>query len=368
MPWVSIIVLVPLLGALSLLAVPAAPAGALQARIHALVAAGGTLVMVAILVGLFDRDRGDLQYVDHVGWVESIGLSWDVGVDGISLWLLVLTAAIFMLGVIAACWRLPERPRGFLAMILLAETGLLGLFAAGHLVLFYVFWEAMLIPFYFLIAMWGGEGRRRATYLFVIYTMVGSLLMLVSILATAFVARDVTGQFTFTIRDLEGVAFTDTQSTWLFLGFALAFAIKLPLWPFHAWLPVAYRAAPILVTGLLAAVMSKAGVYGFLRIGVPVFPEGADRLAVPIGALAVIGIAYGSLLAWRAPTMRMLVAYSSLAHLGFIVLGIIALDVQASQGAVLQMVNHGVVAPPPTTASTASAASRRAPPASPGSS
>lgn len=343
MPWVSIIVLLPLLGALSLLAVPAAPAGALQARIHALVAAGGTLVMVAILVGLFDRDRGDLQYIDHVGWVESIGLSWDVGVDGISLWLLVLTAAIFMLGVIAACWRLPERPRGFLAMILLAETGLLGLFASGNLVLFYVFWEAMLVPFYFLIAMWGGEGRRRATYLFVIYTMVGSLLMLVAILSTAFVARGITGEFTFLIRDLAGVSFSDTQSTWLFLGFALAFAIKLPLWPFHAWLPVAYRAAPILVTGLLAAVMSKAGVYGFLRIGMPTFPVGAERLAVPIGALAVIGIVYGSLLAWRAPTMRMLVAYSSLAHLGFIALGIAALDVQASQGAVLQMVNHGVV-------------------------
>jgi NADH-quinone oxidoreductase subunit M len=343
MPWVSIIVLLPLLGALSLLAVPAGPGGVVQARIHAILAAGGTLVLVAILVGLFDRDRGDLQYVDHQSWVAQAGLSWDVGVDGISLWLIVLTAVIFAIAIGAACARLPERPRGYLAMLLLAETGLLGLFAAGHLVLFYVFWEAMLIPFYFLIAMWGGEGRRRATHLFVIYTMVGSLLMLVSILATAFVARDITGQFTFTIRDLEGVTFTDTQSTWLFLGFALAFAIKLPLWPFHAWLPVAYRAAPILVTGLLAAVMSKAGVYGFLRIGVPVFPEGADRLAVPIGALAVIGIAYGSLLAWRAPTMRMLVAYSSLAHLGFIVLGIIALDVQASQGAVLQMVNHGVV-------------------------
>jgi NADH-quinone oxidoreductase subunit M len=342
-PWVSIIVLLPLLGALSLLAVPEAPGGALQARIHALLTAGGTVVFVAILVGLFDRDDGELQFVDHVGWVEAIGLSWDVGVDGISLWLMALTAAIFLLGVIAACWRLPERPRAFLALILLAEAGLLGLFAAGHLVLFYVFWEAMLVPFYFLIALWGGEGRRRATSLFVIYTMVGSLLMLVAILSTAFVARDITGQFTFVIRDLAGVTFSDAQSTWLFLGFALAFAIKLPLWPFHAWLPAAYRAAPILVTGLLAAVMSKAGAYGFLRIGMPTFPVGADRLAVPIGALAVAGIAYGSLVAWRAPTMRMLVAYSSLAHLGFIALGIVALDVQASQGAVLQMVNHGIV-------------------------
>ena len=343
MPWISAIVLLPLLGALSLLAVPEGPQGRVQARIHAILAAGGTLVLMGAVVGLFDRDAGGLQYVDHVGWAEQVGLSWDVGVDGISLWLLALTAAIFALAILAACWRLPERPRAFLAMLLLAETGLLGLFAAGDLVLFYVFWEAMLVPFYFLIGMWGGEGRARATARFVIYTMVGSLLMLVSILATAFVARDITGQFTFSIHDLSGVAFTDTQSTWLFLGFALAFAIKLPLWPFHAWLPDAYRVAPILVTGLLAAVMSKAGVYGFLRIGLPLFPVGADRLAIPIGILAVIGIAYGSLLAWRAPTMRLLVAYSSLAHLGFIVLGIVALDVQASQGAVLQMVNHGIV-------------------------
>jgi NADH-quinone oxidoreductase subunit M len=342
-PWVSAIVLLPLVGALSMLAVPEAPQGALQARIHALVAAGGTLVMTAILIGLFDRDGAGLQYPDRVGWVDDVGLSWDVGVDGLSLWLLALTAVIFLLVFVAVCWRPPERPRAFLAMVLLAETGLLGLFAAGQLVLFYVFWEAMLVPFYFLIGMWGGEGRGRATTRFVIYTMVGSLLMLVAILATAFIARDVTGQFTFVISDLVGVSFSRTESVLLFAGFALAFAIKLPLWPFHGWLPGAYRAAPILVTVLLAAVMSKAGVYGFLRVGLPVFPEGADAFAVPIGVLAVIGIVYGSLVAWRAPSMRLLVAYSSLAHLGFIALGVVAIDLQASQGAVLQMVNHGVV-------------------------
>ena len=344
MPWVSAIVLLPLAGALSLLAVPPAPGGLRQARMHALVAAGGTLVLTAILVGLFDRGEGGLQFVDRQGWAEEAGLAWDVGVDGISLWLLLLTAVVFLLGIVAACWRPPERPRAFLALLLLAETGLLGLFAAGHLVLFYVFWEATLVPFYFLIGMWSTAADRvRATTTFVIYTMAGSLLMLVAILATAFVAQDITGQLTFTIRDLAGVAFTETQSAWLFAGFALAFAIKLPLWPFHAWLPMTYRAAPILVTALLAAVMSKAGAYGLLRIGVPLFPEGADLLAVPIGALAVAGIVYGSLVAWRAPTMRMLMAYSSLAHLGFIALGIVAFDVMAGQGAVLQMVNHGVV-------------------------
>jgi NADH-quinone oxidoreductase subunit M len=341
MPWVSAIVLLPLVGALSLLAVP--EGGVVQSRIYALVSATGTLALTCVLVGLFDRDASGLQFVDHQGWASDVGLTWDVGVDGISIWLLLLTSALFFLAVVAGCVRTPERPRGYFGCLLLAEAGLLGLFAAGDLVLFYVLWEAMLVPFYFLIGMWGGRDRARATLTFVIYTMVGSLLMLVAVLATAFVARDITGQFTFNIQELRGVAFSDTQSTWLFLGFALAFAIKLPLWPFHAWLPRAYSAAPIVVTGLLAAVMSKAGVYGFLRIGLPLFPEGADRFAIPIGVLALIGIVYGSLLAWRASTMRLLVAYSSLAHLGFIVLGIVAFDVQSAQGAVLQMVNHGIV-------------------------
>ena len=341
MPWMTAIVLLPLAGALSMFAVP--EGGVVQARIHALVAAVATLVLVAIVVGKFDRDAGGLQFNDHHTWASGVGLSWDLGVDGISLWLLLLTAVLFLLGIVAGALRTPERPRAYLACLLLAECGLLGLFAAGDLVLFYVFWEAMLIPFYFLIGMWGSRGAGRATLTFVIYTMVGSLLMLVAILATAFVADDITGRLTFDIQALRGVDFTSTQSTWLFLGFALAFAIKLPLWPFHGWLPGAYGLAPITVTALLSAVMSKAGVYGLLRIGLPLFPEGADRFAIPIGVLALIGIVYGSLVAWRATTMRLLVAYSSIAHLGFIVLGIVAFDLQGGQGAVLQMVNHGVV-------------------------
>ena len=344
MPWISALVLLPLLGALSMLIVPEGPGGGVQARIHAILAAGGTLVLMAIVIGLFDRDAAGLQFIDHVDWAQEAGLSWDVGVDGISLWLLALTAAMFALAIMAACWRLPERPRAFLAMLLLAEAGLMGLFAAGDLVLFYVFWEAMLIPFYFLIGMWGGEGRSRATTRFVIYTMVGSLLMLVSIVATAFVAQDITGNLTFSIRELSGVAFSDTQSTWIFAGFALAFAIKLPLWPFHGWLPDAYRLAPILVTGLLAAVMSKAGVYGFLRIGAPGLPRGRrplrrpdrrprrDRHRLRLAA----GLARARRCACWSPTRASPTS-------GFIILGIVAFDVQASQGAVLQMVNHGIV-------------------------
>jgi NADH-quinone oxidoreductase subunit M len=341
MPWVSAIVLIPLLGALSMLIVPAG--GRVQAGVHALVAATLAAALTVVLVVRFDTSEAGLQFVDRVEWVQSLGMSWTVGVDGLSLWLVALTTGLFLLGIIAACIRLPERGRAFLALLLLAETGLVGLFAVGDLVMFYVFWEAMLVPFFFLIGLWGNEDRRAAVVRFVIYTMAGSLLMLVAILGTAFTAREITGQFTFDIQALEGVVFTPAQSAWLFLGFALAFAIKLPLFPFHGWLPRAYAAGPILVTALLAAVMSKAGAYGFMRVGVPLFPEGADRFAVPVGVLAVAGIAYGSLLAWRAPTMRLLVAWSSLAHLGFIALAIVAFDLQASQGAVLQMVNHGIV-------------------------
>jgi NADH-quinone oxidoreductase subunit M len=340
-PWVTALILLPVLGALSILVVP--EGGLAQARLQALAFATAALVFSAILVGLFDRDAAGPQFADTAGWASEVGLEWTVWVDGISIWLILLTTAVWFLVVAYLCWRTPERPRAFLAMILLAQAGLLGLFASGNLVLFYVFWEAMLIPFYFLIGMWGREGRRRATTRFVVYTMVGSLVMLVAILGTAFVAEGITGQFTFDIEALRGVAFSDTESILLFAGFALAFAIKLPLWPFHAWLPDAYRAAPIVVTILLAAVMSKAGVFGLLRIGLPLFPEGADAFQIPIIALSLVGIVYGSLVAWRQREMRMLVAYSSLAHLGFIALGIAAIDTEAAQGAVLQMVNHGVV-------------------------
>ena len=341
MPWISLLVLVPLLGALSMFAVP--EGNGTQARIHALVTALGAVALVVVVIAKFDRGVGGPQMVDRQSWASEVGLSWTMWVDGISLWLLALTAGIFFLAIVASCWGPCDRPRAYLGLLLLAEAGLLGLFSAGDLVLFYVFWEAMLVPFYFLIGMWGGRDRRQATLQFVIYTMVGSLIMLVAILATAYIARDVTGQFTFDIEQLRGVAFTTNQSTLLFGAFSLAFAIKLPLWPFHSWLPRAYSAAPIVVTALLAAVMSKAGVYGLLRIGLPLFPAGADYFAVPLIVLALVGIVYGSLVAWRAPTMRLLVGYSSLAHLGFVVLGIMAFDPQAAQGAVLQMVNHGVV-------------------------
>lgn len=341
MPWVSLLILIPLIAAVVLVLIPRGDRR--LTRTVALVGSVLTLAVSIVVVALFDRGVAELQQVDHLDWIRSAGISWDVGVDGISIWLVLLTTIIFTLAVIGACQRMPERGSIFLGLIMLAQAGLLGLFTAGDLILFYVFWEFMLIPFALLIWNWGGADRRGAGMVFVVYTMVGSLLMLVAIIATGILAADSTGTLSFLIRDVQGAQFGEATGTVLLAGFLLAFAIKIPLWPFHGWLPRVYSQAPIIVTILLAAVMSKAGVYGLLRIGVPVFPEGVGNVIIPVAILALVGIIYGSLLAWRAPTMRLLVGYSSIAHLGFIVLGIIVIDRMAAQGAVLQMINHGIV-------------------------
>jgi NADH-quinone oxidoreductase subunit M len=341
MPWVSILILVPLITSVALMLLPRGDRR--LARTVALAGSVLTLAVSIVVVTLFERGVATLQQVDHLDWIPSAGISWDVGVDGISIWLVLLTTVVFTLGVIGACQRMPERGSLFLGLIMLAQAGLLGLFTAGDLILFYVFWEFMLIPFALLIWNWGGKERRSAGMVFVVYTMVGSLLMLVAIIATGILAAEDTGTLSFLIRDVQGAVLGETTSTVLLSAFLLAFAIKIPLWPFHGWLPRVYSQAPIIVTILLAAVMSKAGVYGLLRIGVPVFPEGVGNVIIPVAILALAGIIYGSLLAWRAPTMRLLVGYSSVAHLGFIVLGIIVIDRMAAQGAVLQMINHGIV-------------------------
>jgi len=341
MPWVTLIVLVPLVGSIVLFATPRKDSAAAEGA-----SIGFSMTTLALVIAAFidlDRDSGALQLVDHQTWIKSLGLAWDVGVDGISIWMMLLTGVLFLLAILAVVARVPERPRAFLGLILLAEAGLMGVFAAGDLVLFYVFWEAMLVPFALLVWMWGDADRRSATLTFVIYTMVGSLLMLVAIITTGLLAATGDEVATFSIRELAGTQWSEAESTWLFAAFALAFLIKLPLFPFHGWMPKVYGSAPLVITALLSAVMSKAGAYGLLRVAIPVFPEGAGNLAVPISILAVIGIIYGSLIAWQATTMRMLVAYSSLAHLSFIVLAIMSFNQMAGQGAVLQMVNHGIV-------------------------
>jgi NADH-quinone oxidoreductase subunit M len=280
----------------------------------------------------FDFDEPGLQFEQQVSWFSDLNVSYHVGLYGFSLWLVGLTAVVMAAAIAYAFWAGRDRPRAYFGLMLLLTGAVVGVFAAQDLLVFYVFWEAMLIPLYVLIGVWGGAGRLGATITFVIYTMAGSLLMLAAIIVLGL------SQGTFDM--VEGGT---SGSAWLFLGFAAAFAVKAPLFPFHGWLPSAYRESPPEVSAVLSGVVSKAAAYGFLRIAIAKFPEPTEDFRWLILTLAAVGLVYGSLLAFRAPDVRGVVAYSSLAQLGLITLGLFAASDLGYDGAVLQMVNHGLV-------------------------
>ena len=265
-------------------------------------------------------------------WFEDLGVSYHVGLLDFSLWLVGLTVLVSAAAIGYGFWAGRERPAAYLGLLLFLEGATVGVFAAQDLLLFYVFWEAMLIPLYVLIGVWGGPGRLGATFKFIAYTMAGSLLMLVAIIAAGLSA----GSFDF------ADAGTD-QSVWIFLGFTAAFAVKAPIWPFHGWLPDAYRESPPEVAALLSGVVSKAAAYGFLAIALPLYPGSVDDWRVPVLVLASIGLVYGSLLAFRAPDIRGVIAYSSLAQMNLIVIGLFATNASGAEGALLQMINHGLI-------------------------
>jgi NADH-quinone oxidoreductase subunit M len=284
-------------------------------------------------VARFDFDRGGLQEASRLTWFEDLGVAYHVGMfEGFSLWLVGLTAVVMAAAVAYGVWAGRERPRAYFGLMLFLTGAIVGVFTAQDLLLFYVFWEAMLIPLYVLVGVWGGAGRLQATIKFVIYTMVGSLLMLAAVIVYGL------QQGTFSMVD-GGTSASD----WLFLGFAAAFVVKAPLFPFHGWLPDAYRESPAEVSAVLSGVVSKAAAFGFLRICFSLFPDSVADLRTPILVLAAIGLVYGSLLAFRAPDIRGVVAYSSLAQLSLIVLGLFATNDLGIDGAVLQMVNHGLI-------------------------
>jgi NADH-quinone oxidoreductase subunit M len=327
----------------TLIVLPAAGALVLWLLPWPRAAAGAVALAVSLAeVGLwiaaltdFDFAKGSqLQYSEQATWFGDLGVSYHVGFLGISIWLAGLAVVVQAAAVAFAMRAGRERPRAYFGLMLLLTGAVVGVFCAQDLLLFYVFWEAMLIPLYLLVGVWGGEGRQRATILFVIYTMAGSLLMLASIIVFGL------SEGTFDIPELQAA---DGTSTWLFLGFAAAFAVKAPLFPFHGWLPSAYREAPAEVAGVLSGVVSKAAAYGFLYIAIVLFPSVAADLRVPILALAAIGLVYGSLLAFRAQDVRGVIAYSSLAQLGLITLGLFATNLAGWNGALLQMVNHGLL-------------------------
>jgi NADH-quinone oxidoreductase subunit M len=340
----SWITYLPAACALLLLALPRASGRALQWV--ALSASLAAFVLSLHLVFHFDPSAGRMQFEESVSWIRfpAFGIRHHLGVDGISLFLVLLTTFLTPL-VLLSSWRSVTRRKGaFLACILLLETGMIGVFCALDLVLFYVFWEVMLIPMYFLIGIWGGERRLYAAIKFILYTMTGSLLMLVGILYLFFAA----GGDTFSLVELTArlesgaLGWTSREEFWLFLAFGLAFAIKVPLFPLHTWLPDAHVEAPTAGSVILAGVLLKMGTYGLLRFCLPLFPGAALALAPAVSVLAIIGILYGALVAMVQPDLKKLVAYSSVSHMGLVVLGIFTFTTPGLEGALVQMVGHGL--------------------------
>jgi NADH-quinone oxidoreductase subunit M len=289
----------------------------------------------------FDPASADFQFVERYRWIPAFGIEYFVGVDGISLFLIVLTGFLTPLALLSSWQAIHTRVKTFAMFMLVLEAAMIGVFLALDLFLFYVFWDAMLIPMYFLIGIWGYDNRVYAAIKFMLYTMAGSVLMLIAILALGYYAGQ-GGTPIFDLLRLYDATIPLPLQFWGFLAFALAFAIKVPLFPFHTWLPDAHVQAPTAGSVILAGVLLKMGTYGLVRFAFPLFPEAALYFAPYLGVAAVIGIIYGALVAMVQPDLKKLVAYSSVSHLGFVALGISAMNVQGVQGAVYQMLAHGV--------------------------
>jgi NADH-quinone oxidoreductase subunit M len=300
------------------------------------------LAAVGYLFIIFEVGEAGFQFTERVAWYEPWGVSWHLGVDGISLLLVSLTALLVPIS-LAASTSITERVKQFVAFILILESGLMGVFLSLDLLIFFVFFEAILVPMYFLIGMWGSERRVYAAVKFFLYTALGSALMLAGIVALGLEYLDQFGRLSWDYVDLLNLDLSRTFQFWLFGVFALAFGVKVPNFPQHTWLPDAHTEAPTAGSVLLAGVLLKLGTYGFLRFNLPLFPEATVDLIPLLSVLAVIGIIYGAVVAIVQPDLKRLVAYSSVSHLGFIVLGIFALTSQGLQGGVIQMVNHGLI-------------------------
>ena len=313
-------------------------------------ALAGTIVALGLAIGYIAdyNSAGGLQHVTDVVWISELGIHYKVAVDGLNVFLVGLTTLLFAVATLACNLRTWERPKLFYFQFMLAESAVLGAFLAQDLALFVAFFDLMLIPFYFLIGGWGREpGRIKATIKLVIYTLVGSLLMLAAAVATGVLASERSGgHITFVLSALHAVPLSTGSQEWIFLFFAAAFLVKMPAFPLHGWMPDGYRAMPIEVLMVFSGVLSKVGAYGFLAIVLPLFPQGAAHFQTLMLLIALASIIYGSLQAFSQTDARLIAGYSSVAQLGFITLGIFALNPQGAQGALLQMVNHGLVVAP----------------------
>jgi NADH-quinone oxidoreductase subunit M len=339
MPWLTVVIFLPLVGVAALLLWRGASDA--QARAVALVVAVADLIVALGMVGAFEPSDPGFQLVERADWVPSVGLSYLVGVDGFSVWLVVLTAFMTPVALLST-WSVTTRVRLFMALSLVLETCILGSFLALDLLLFFVFFEALLVPMFLMIGGWGSARRVYAAVKFFLYTMAGSAFLLIGIVYLWFQTVEQHGQGSFDLRVMEQLSLGTDVQRWLFVAFFIAFAVKVPLFPLHTWLPDAHTEAPTAGSIVLAALLLKAGPYGMLRFNLDLFPEASSTFADAVGVLAVIGIVYGAIVAMMQSDVKRLVAYSSVSHMGFVILGIFTLTPEGSSGAVLQMVNHGL--------------------------
>jgi len=350
LPILSLVTFLPLVGACVVGFLPRA-SGDQAKKVALLFAVAGFLVSLPLLG--YDAEAAGIQFAERYYWVPSLGISWHLGIDGISLWLVMLTTFLGPVVILGAWEAVEKRPREFFFHILALQTAMLGAFVAQNLAVFYLFWELMLVPMFFLIGVWGGPERLYATVKFVLFTVFGSMLMLVAIfylywlhheqamagmLGPAAMAQPWSMEF----ADLYRVRIGLDVQCWLFAAFGLAFTVKVPMFPFHTWLPDAHVQAPTAGSVILAGVLLKMGTYGFVRLGMPLFPAAVEEWGWLVMLLAVIGIVYGALVAMVQPDMKKLVAYSSVSHMGYIMLGIFALNPEGVEGGMLQMLNHGI--------------------------
>ena len=341
LPFLTTLVALPLAGGIAVLFTGRDRAK--LARQVALLVSLATFAISLLMWAQFDPLSAEYQLVERHTWLPEFGISYHVGIDGISLLLVVLTTFLTPIALLCSWESITERVREFLFFMLALEAAMIGVFISLDLFLFYVFWDAMLIPMYFLIGIWGYDRRVYASIKFMLYTMAGSVLMLVAIIWMAYHHQSVTGVMSFDLIDLIAIDVPAGRvQNLLFLAFAVAFAIKVPLFPFHTWLPDAHVEAPTAGSVILAGVLLKMGTYGLLRFAFPLFPEAAMAFAPYIATLAVIGVVYGALVAMVQPDLKKLVAYSSVSHLGIVVLGICAMNTMGVQGAVYQMLAHGI--------------------------
>ncbi len=299
-------------------------------------------VISLLLLIRFDAAIPDMQFVEFAPWVKSYSLNYHLGLDGISLWLVLLTTFFVPLCVLCSWTYIKEKIKYFLISMLFLETAMIGTFVSLDLVVFYIFWELMLIPMFLLIGVWGGERRIYSAVKFFIYTAAGSIFMLVAIIYLYYYSYKTTGAGTFNLLELYDLHIPISLQFWLCAAFSAAFAIKVPIFPLHTWLPDAHVEAPTAGSVILAAILLKMGTYGFLRFSMPLFPYATHQFLPVIACLAVAGIVYAALVAWVQPDMKKLVAYSSVSHLGYVMLGLFALNIQGIEGGIYQMLNHGV--------------------------